>query len=200
MIIRTATTVDVPQIVNIHMKAFEGFFLTSLGRPFLSFYYKVFISSKNGIVLCASMDNNICGFAAAAKQCKGFNSNLIKDNLISFIGMSFQLLFTRPSALIRLVKNLSKKSDVIVDSEDYAELYSIGTLKEVQGKGVGKKLITTIEEELKREGVEKLSLTTDYYRNDSAIAFYKSMGYQILYEFTSYPNRKMYRLIKLLDS
>jgi ribosomal protein S18 acetylase RimI-like enzyme len=199
MIIRTATTVDIPQIVNIHMNAFEGFFLTSLGRSFLSFYYKAFIKSKDGVVLCAVLDNNVCGFAAATKQCKGYNSNLIKANLISFVCLSVRLLFTKPSALIRLVKNISKKSDVIDDPEDYAELYSIGIKDSVQGKGIGKKLLATIEKRLKCEGVEKISLTTDFYKNDSTIAFYRTMGYKTLYEFTSYPNRRMYRFIKYLN-
>ena len=198
MIIRAATIKDVPQIVNIHMNAFEGFFLTTLGRSFLSFYYKAFVNSKDGIVLCAIIDNEVYGFAAATKQCKGYNSNLIKTNFIRFIGLAFKLLFTKPSALMRLAKNLSKKSDVVNDPEDYAELYSIGVAEKAQGKGIGKKLLATIEEKLKNEGVEKVSLTTDFYNNDSAIAFYRRMGYQTLYEFTSYPNRKMYRFIKFL--
>lgn len=198
MIIRVATTKDVPQIVNIHINAFEGFFLTTLGRSFLSFYYNAFVNSKDGIILCAVIDNDICGFAAATKQCKGYNSNLIKTNFISFIGLAIKLLFTKPSALIRLAKNLSKKSDVIDDSEDYAELYSIGVAENAQGKGIGKKLLTTIEDKMKAEGVEKISLTTDFYNNDSAIAFYRTMGYQTLYEFITYPNRKMYRFIKFL--
>ena len=186
MIIRVATTKDVPQIVNIHINAFEGFFLTTLGRSFLSFYYT------------AVADNEIYGFAAATKQCKGYNSNLIKTNFISFIGLAIKLLFTKPSALIRLAKNISKKSNVIDDPEDYAELYSIGVAENAQGKGIGKKLLTTIEDKMKAEGVEKISLTTDFYNNDSAIAFYRTMGYQTLYEFITYPNRKMYRYIKFL--
>ena len=68
MIIRIATTKDVPQIVKIHMNAFEGFFLTTLGRSFLSFYYNAFVNSKDGIVLCAIIDNEVYGFAAATKQ------------------------------------------------------------------------------------------------------------------------------------
>ena len=198
MIIRVATSKDVSQIVDIHMNAFEGFFLTTLGRSFLSFYYNAFIKSKDGIVLCADMDNGICGFAAATKQCKGFNSNLIKTNFMRFVLLAIKLLFVKPAALIRLAKNLSKKSDIIDDPEDYAELFSIGVAENTQGKGVGKKLLAAIEENLKSESVEKLSLTTDYYNNDSAIAFYRTMGYETLYEFTTYPNRRMYRFIKLL--
>ena len=196
--VRVATMSDVPQIVHIHKTSFNGFFLTTLGDSFLSFYYKAFIKSKKGVVLCAIVDNRVCGFAAVAKQCKGYNSNLIKTNFISFIYWAIRLLFTKPSALIHLVKNLSKKSDVIDDPEDYAELYSIGIADSVQGKGIGKKLLSAIEEEMKSDGIEKISLTTDFYNNESAIAFYKTMGYKSLYEFTSYPDRKMYRFIKLL--
>ena len=141
MIIRVATTRDVAQIVDIHMNAFDGFFLTTLGRSFLSFYYNAFINSKDGIVLCAVLDNEVCGFAAASKQCKGFNSNLIKNNFIRFLFLAIELLFVKPSALIRLARNLSKKSDVVDDPEDYAELYSIGVAGNTQGKGVGKKLL-----------------------------------------------------------
>ena len=44
----------------------------------------------------------------------------------------------------------------------------------------------------------EISLTTDYYNNEKTIAFYKKMGYAVLYEFVTYPNRKMYRMIKNL--
>jgi ribosomal protein S18 acetylase RimI-like enzyme len=180
------------------MNAFEGFFLTTLGRSFLSFYYKAFVNSKDGIVLCAVADNEVYGFAAATKQCKGYNSNLIRTNLMSFVGLAIKLLFTRPSALVRLAKNITKKSDVIDDPEDYAELYSIGVAENAQGKGIGKRLLAAIEDKMKSEGVEKVSLTTDFYNNKSAIAFYRTMGYETLYEFISYPDRKMYRFIKKL--
>ena len=198
MIIRVATPMDVPQIVNIHMNTFDGFFLTSLGASFLSFYYNAFLNSKDSIVLCSVVDDKVCGFAAATKQCKGYNKNMIKGNLIKFIWISIRLLFIKPSALIRLVKNLSKTSDVIEDDEDYAELYSIGIAGNVQGQGIGKKLLTAIEDYMRCEGVGKISLTTDFYNNDSTVAFYRTMGYQTLYEFTSYPNRRMYRFIKFL--
>lgn len=48
-------------------------------------------------------------------------------------------------------------------------------------------------------GVKRLSLTTDKVNNESAIAFYQRNGYKVLYEFTAYPNREMYRFIKDLE-
>lgn len=142
--------------------------------------------------------NRVVGFSAATTNCKGFNSRLIKSNLFGFCMLTLKLVFTNPKALLRLVKNLTKKSSEIDDNEEYAELYSIGVDLSQQGKGIGKLMLTKTEVALMHKGVEKVSLTTDYNDNEQAIGFYKSMGYKTLYEFVTYPNRKMYRFIKTL--
>lgn len=198
MDIRKATTNDVDTIVEIHLDAFKGFFLTSLGSSFLKFYYTCFVKSNETVTMVAEEDGVIYGFSASTKVCKGFNSRLIKRNLFAFGILSLKMLFTTPGSLLRLVKNLTKKGEGVEDNEDYAELYSIGVSKNAQGKGVGKKLLAASELEMKASGVKRVSLTTDYDNNDQAVGFYHSMGYETLYEFVTYPNRKMYRLIKTL--
>lgn len=198
MNIRKATINDVNTIVKIHLDAFKGFFLTSLGSQFLKFYYSCFIKSDETVTMVAEEDGVIYGFSASTKVCKGFNSRLIKSNFLAFVMLSLKMLFTTPKSLLRLVKNLTKKGDSVEDDEDYAELYSIGVSKAAQGKGIGKLLLAESERVMKTEGVQKVSLTTDFYDNEQAVGFYHSMGYETLYEFVTYPNRKMYRLIKTL--
>lgn len=198
MEIRKAEQADIESIVKIHCDAFEGFFLTSLGIDFLKFYYICFINSSETVTMCAVENGKIMGFSASTKVCKGFNSRLIKSNLVDFGMLSIKLMLTSPRALIRLLKNLTKKGEVVEDNEDYAELYSIGVSQDAQGKGVGKLLLATSEKIMKEEGVKRVSLTTDYYNNDAAVGFYLSMGYEVLYEFVAYPDRKMYRFIKSL--
>lgn len=198
MIIRKATITDIDSIVKIHIDAFQGFFLTSLGPKFLSFYYSCFVRSNETITVVAEENGVVYGFAASTKMCKSFNSRLIKNNLLPFCLLSLKLLFNNPTALLRLIRNLTKKGKGLDDEEDYAELYSIGVCEDAQGQGVGKEMLLSSEEHMKEEGVSRLSLTTDYYHNEQAIAFYHSMGYKIMYEFIAYPNRKMYRLIKNL--
>lgn len=198
MIIRKATINDVDTIVEIHLNAFEGFFLTSLGAEFLRFYYSCFVRSNETVTMIAEENGVIYGFSASSKFCKGFNSRLIKSNLIAFGLLSFKLLLIKPISLLRLVKNLSKKRENVIDNEDYAELYSIGVCKSAQGKGVGKMLLLKSEQVMKEEGVTRVSLTTDFDNNEQAVGFYHSMGYETFYEFITYPNRKMYRLIKTL--
>ncbi len=198
MNIRKATINDVNTIVKIHLDAFKGFFLTSLGSQFLKFYYSCFIKSDETVTMVAEENGVIYGFSASTKVCKGFNSRLIKSNFLAFVMLSLKMLFTTPKSLLRLVKNLTKKGDSVEDDEDYAELYSIGVSKAAQGKGVGKLLLAESECVMKSEGVQRVSLTTDFYDNEQAVGFYHSMGYETLYEFVTYPNRKMYRLIKTL--
>lgn len=198
MEIRKANVSDVNSIVTIHIDAFKGFFLTSLGLSFLTFYYTCFIKSDETVAMVAEEDGVIYGFSASTKVCKGFNSRLIKSNFLAFCLLSLKMLFTTPKALLRLVKNLTKKGKGVEDNEDYAELYSIGVSRASQGKGVGKMLLAASEEVMKREGVIRVSLTTDYENNEKTVGFYNSMGYETLYEFVTYPNRRMYRLIKTL--
>lgn len=193
---KVASLSDVEEIVEIHCNAFPDFFLTSLGRSFLIFYYTCFIKNKNGIVVCIEHNDKLLGFSATTKQSKGFNSNLIKSNLMNFCFLAVKLLLFNPKALIRLVKNIAKTSNEISDTENYAELFSIGVIKDGQGKGIGKKLLCMTEDILKLNHISRLSLTTDYYNNEKVILFYKSLKFEVLYEFITYPNRKMYRLIK----
>ena len=171
MNIRKATVNDVDTIVKIHLDAFKGFFLTSLGAQFLKFYYSCFIKSNETVTVVAEENGVIYGFSASTKVCKGFNSRLIKSNLFAFTILSLKMLFTTPKSLLRLVKNLTKKGESVEDDEDYAELYSIGVSKAAQGKGVGKLLLAESERVMKAEGVQRVSLTTDFYNNEQAVGF-----------------------------
>lgn len=196
--IKKATMNDVCQIVDIHCEAFKGFFLTSLGRPFLLFYYSCFIRCSDGIVLCAFMNEKLIGFAASSIVCKGFNSKLIKDNFFEFFILAIKLVFISPMSLVRLCRNLTKKANKF-EEEDYSELYSIGVDIDGQGCGVGSKLLIATEELLIKRGVNRISLTTDYNNNEKVISFYKKLGFVVLYDFITYPNRRMYRFIKNLE-
>ncbi|MDO4993155.1 MAG: GNAT family N-acetyltransferase, partial [Prevotellaceae bacterium] len=118
MNIRRATLDDVSTIVQIHIDAFKGFFLTSLGPQFLRFYYTCFIRSKETVTMVAEEDSVIYGFSASTKECKGFNSRLIKSNFFDFVILSLKMLCTTPQSLLRLVRNLTKKGEGVEDEED----------------------------------------------------------------------------------
>ena len=196
--IRKATRNDIEAIVRVHEAAFPDFFLTKLGTSFLRLYYNSVMNHKDGVLLACKMDGIIIGLCAGTVLSAGFNSKLIKANIIKFGIESMKILFTKPKALIHLIKNMSKEDSSAGDDGNYAELLSIAVDPKVQRSGAGKAMLLELEKLIKEKGGERLSLTTDYEDNEKAIGFYKSLGYEPWYDFVTYPNRRMYRLIKQL--
>lgn len=195
---RTLKIEESRQIVRIHLESFKDFFLTTLGESFLKVYYESCLKSRESIAICAIDDNeNLIGFSVGCVHSKGFHQRLIKQNFFQFMGQGVVILCTKPRAVIRLLHNLGKNSGQD-DDGNYAELLSIGVLPHYNGQGIGKELIKRFEEEAIIRSCENLALTTDFDENNKAISFYKSSGYEIYNEFTTYPNRKMYKFIKKL--
>ena len=199
MEIRKPEKEEVHAISDIHLKAFDGFFLSELGSDFLSTYYDSVRENDRGVLLGCFEDKKLLGFCAATTLSEGFNKYLVKSNFFSFAKIGFFLLFTRPKALLRLLKNFTKSDPSVSDDGCYAELLSIGVSPSAQGKGVGKKLLMALEESLNDKNVSQLSLTTDFYNNEKTLNFYKGLGYEIMYDFVAYPDRRMYRLIKKIQ-
>lgn len=186
------------QIVNIHLQAFPEFFLTSLGKRFLKTYYKSVIADQTGISLGLINDKNeFVGFSVGTNISKGFHKRLVKKNILPFLVQGLIILFINPKSILRLIKNFDKGNNKD-DDGNYAELLSIAVSPEAKGAGIGKEMIAQFEAEAKAKGCIKVALTTDYFNNDDVIAFYKKSGYEVFYEFTTYPKRRMYKLIKNL--
>ena len=143
--LRKATYNDVNAIVDIHNQAFPDFFLTSLGDGFLRLYYRCMCKCKEAVTLCAVEDDKVVGFSTTALKSAGFNTRLIKNNMIGFMMEGVRLLFSCPKSLFRLFKNFTKKSTDVADDGEYAELFSIGVLPTCQGKGIGGLLLADTE-------------------------------------------------------
>jgi ribosomal protein S18 acetylase RimI-like enzyme len=188
---------DSNQIAKIHLKSFPYFFLTTLGYSFLKTYYRSCVKSKEAISICAinQDDKKLLGFAVGCFNSKGFNKKLIYSNLGAYFFQTLILFFTKPLALLRLYKNLSK-GNFLSDKGNYAELLSIGVSPGQNGLGIGQQLLVEFENQLKEKGVNTVTLTTDADSNDSVLRFYKKSGYKVYYEFVTFPNRKMLKLIK----
>lgn len=198
MRIREATSIDIKGIVAVHNSAFKGFFLTELGNSFLELYYSSYLKEQTAVLLVAEKDNEIVGFSSATTTSAGFNTRLVKNDFIRYALRGCAIALTKPKAFVNLFKNWSHRDPSIVDNGDYAELMSIAVSPNVQGGGIGKQLIQNTEDRVKDLNASRFSLTTDYYNNVSTIAFYNRCGYDVMYEFTAYPNRKMLRMIKKL--
>lgn len=196
--VQEAKKLEIDAIVRIHEQAFPSFFLTNLGSAFLRLYYKSVMGHSDGVLLVCKKDDVPIGLCAGTVLSAGFNKRLIKANFFQYGIETLKLLFSKPKSLIHLMKNMSKEDSSVGDNGEYAELLSIAVDPTVQRSGAGKAMLLELENEIKKKGGEKLSLTTDYENNEKAIGFYKSLGYTEWYDFTTYPNRRMYRMIKQL--
>ena len=199
MEIRDLNISDVPKIAEVHEKSFKDFFLTSLGRRFLETYYTASVNNNTSIGIgLFDSDGNLNGFATGTSQSAGFHKTLLLQNIFAFFKGLLFISLSRPQVIIRLVKNINKKSNKI-DDKQYAELLSIAILPNLKGSGYGKILLEEFEKKVKSHSVSKIALTTDFNNNDSVVGFYCKCGYEVYYDFIAYPNRHMYKLIKNFD-
>lgn len=192
MLVRNAKKDDVQKIVKIHDERFSGFFLSTLGRPFLKIFYTAFLKEP-AVLLVLEDEGEIKGFAAGSRNNNSFFKKLLKNNLFQFASVGIEILIKNPAALKRMRSN-ANSAEII--NFNFAELLSIATFK--NSKGYGKILLNEFETEIGRKNTENLpiSLTTDYNENKKVVDFYLQSGYQIHHVFESYQNRKMYRFIK----
>jgi ribosomal protein S18 acetylase RimI-like enzyme len=189
---------NVNEMVNIHSKAFEGFFLTSLGPNFLKTYYRSCIKNELTISVGVFDENNkLCGFAIGASNSSGYHKRILLSNFYRFANSLINVAVFRPRILIRLLLNLNK-SNKKEEQKNKSELFSIAVLPNFKGIGLGYKLLSHFESIVKDLGVNTILLTTDSENNQDVLNFYAKNGYSIYYDFITYPNRKMYKLIKNL--
>ena len=199
MIIRKVEVNENRAVAKLHMQVMPDFFLASLGEGFLTTYYKVVLRHPETICLLAEDENkNILGFVLGREKAKGYLKRILKSSLFTFVIEGIKLLFIKPKSLIRLVRNLDKisKDSSISDTQNYAEIGLIGVSPELKGQGIGHKLFEGFIGILKERNVANLSLTTDMDDNEQTITSYKAWGFTVMYEFKTYPDRRMLRLIK----
>jgi len=201
MTIRDATENDLPQIVAVHQRAFDGFFLTKLGPDFLHQLYDAFAFRRGGVlrVLC-SEDGRVVGFAGGAVDPDSFFQGLKKEKGFVFLIRSIPGLLKNPILVLKkLWYAVFYKGEVPSILSQAALLSSIGVEPEMVGKSLGKKLLADFEEVVHSRGARSLYLTTDKLGNDNVVAFYIKSGYKIESEFVQADGRNMLRLIKIFN-
>ncbi|MCH9657015.1 MAG: GNAT family N-acetyltransferase [Planctomycetes bacterium] len=66
----------------------------------------------------------------------------------------------------------------VLGNKETGEMWVIAVLKEHEGKGIGKQLLTRIEEWLWSEGWKEIWLTTDLDESHRAVGFYRHLGWE----------------------
>lgn len=178
------------EIVDIHISAFKGFFLTELGSGFLKTLYKGYMKDNKSGVIIAMESDRIIGFIAYSKDYSRFYKNLIKKSLIQFAFYSMIAAIKHPSFIGRLLGAFGK-SEEVTKAEKYVELASIGVEPTSKGNGVGTKLISYLKEQIDFKEYAYISLETDAEDNDRVNQFYIKNGFELFKEYSTKQGRKM---------
>ena len=178
-------------IVDIHLHSFEGFFLSFLGPKFLHLYYEAIADSKDSIAFMYIDDlGRSVGMIAGSVDPGKFYSHLLKTRWYKFIWVSFGAIIRRPSIILRLLRAVFYPSNASNNSISVG-LFSIGVLPEMQGRGIGKKLMVAFLEEVKKRGRQSVVLTTDRDNNVAANQFYEKSGFSISRQYVTREKRRM---------
>lgn len=181
---------ELDDVVRIHMETFTGFFLTFLGKGFLSQMYKGFIAHENSGLIVAKNDTGIVGVLAYSEDLSAFYKYLIRTRLIPFAWYSLGAAIRRPSSMIRLIRAFLKPSETKRE-EKYVELSSIGVSPEAKGQHIGSKMIDKLKEMFDSEKFAYINLETDTVDNEGANIFYARNGFVLTREYETPEGRKM---------
>lgn len=201
MIITRASHSEVAQIALLHIEAFPGFFLTSMGLPFLKELYTGFLSHPSGVLLVAKDGEHLVGFAAGTSAPKIFFPELRRKRGAAFLLRAIPSILRNPLPVCRkLLYARRYRGEAAKDETSGALLSSIGVATSYRGLGVAAGLIATFETEMVQRGAKSVYLTTDSEKNDRVMAFYRKSGYTAISCFKQTGGRKMFRYEKLLSA
>jgi len=189
---------DIIDVVDVHNKAFRGFFLTKMGPRFLRSYYKTVLNYKENIslVACDHESKKIIGFAVGFKNSEAFYMLFRERRRELFFDIVFSIVRS-PSLLFDVLRNVRRVGTPFTRSLNSIELSSIGVA--VKGIGVGAELLKVFCNTGRDAGAVEIFLTTDADGNDDVRRFYETHGFAIQgYEFRG--KRRLCQYVLKLDA
>ena len=179
--IRPAQTSDIAQVVQVHIQAFPGFFLTLMGTRFLRLLYSGFLNHPTGISLVAcpqAKPSEVIGFVVGTTQPQGFFSQLLRQHWLAFAMASLWPLLKRPGLVfVKLWSALFYRGESLPDQPNAALLSSLGVKPTAQGQQIGQQLVSAFLAHAQTAGATAVYLTTDQSNNAKANHFYTRLGF-----------------------
>ena len=197
---RDANICDLDVVTDVHMTAFPGFFLTTLGAAFVRTMYKAFLLNPGGIFVVNEASDGVAGFAVGALKASNKDKQLAIRLLPQFIWAVIPAIILSPVRVLMriLAQFFAQGGDELNVPEGAAVLRSIGVRPEIKGRGVAGGLLNAFEQRATQMGATSVALTTDVLDNERAIKFYRKHGYEVLQKFTQGKQRPMFLMLKEL--
>lgn len=184
------------QAVNVHIKAFPGFFLSFLGPKFLKEFYESFVYDEVGIGFIAKgiESKEILGVIVGPLVPDGYFKRLLKRRWWAFCLASIKAVLKKPSISKRLFRAVFYRGET-PSGPQRALLSSIAVSPDCQKCGVGQSLVERWIVEVAGRGGTGCFLTTDAENNEAVNAFYKKLGWKIESAYATPEGRLMNRYV-----
>jgi GNAT superfamily N-acetyltransferase len=194
------TRADVRQLARLHRAAFPGFFLSSLGQPFLAQFYGGFLADETAVTVVARRgDGTVLGAAVGTTEPAGFFGRMLKRRWPGFVSAGAFAVLKHPKAGPRLLRMVRYGGHGPVAAEG-ALLNSICVDSQLRGAGLGRHLLDAWTHEVTSRGVHAAFLTTDAEDNDPVNHFYQERGWALAGRYATREGRWMNRYIISLDT
>lgn len=182
-------------VVWVHLQAFPGFFLSSLGPRFLGEFYRSFLVDAIGLGFVAcTPQGEVLGAVAGPLNPQGYFRRLLRRRWWAFGMASLGAILRKPTCLKRLIRATCYRGEA-PSGLVRALLSSVAVLPSAQGQGIGKALVEAWVKEAQRRGATGAYLTTDADGNEAVNAFYQRVGWHLESSYATPEGRRMNRYV-----
>lgn len=186
------TPTDPRAVAAIHLEAFQGFFLSSLGSSFLAYYYRCFPHEPGAIALVAEQgeEGRVVGFVVGTINPRAFYRRILRRHWLGFALRAAGALALHPGAAPRLLRGLTH-SGGNPGGKAVAGLFSIAVLPAAHGGGSAAALMRGFLELAAARGARSAFLHTDAAKNERVNAFYRRHGFTVERTLTTPEGRQL---------
>ncbi len=189
--IKKADKSDIQNIIDLHLSSFDkNHFSAVFSKEMLERYFENLLELNDfNFVLYNDEQKELLGYVIAGYNSQEAVNKFIEKNYFAVI----LTLVKNPRFLSEKVSEISEKIfGTKYEKRGKCRLYLIAVNQKYKGKGIGKKLINHLENEIRKTGLNiyGLSVRKD---NKEAIGFYNQNGYEAEFE-----NSKSIYYVKLI--
>lgn len=180
----------IDQVVLIHKKSFEGFFLSTLHPGFLRQLYKSFAKNKKSDLLVAFDGEKPIGFLAYSCDSAGMYGYMLFRYFFPFAWYSFLSFLKKPSIFKKMFSAIKMPRKHVRETE-YVKIFSIGVDTDYRDHGIGTQLMNELKRRTDFSKYDYITLETDANDNVKANDFYLKNGFRKSKEIVTFEGRKM---------
>lgn len=182
------------EVAQIHLRAFQNTFLTSMGLRFLCEYYQIYLCSPVAVALTSVDDssNRVVGFVTGTEDVELLYGQTFRSQLFQLAGASIIRCFETPKMILqlwqrrsRVVKPLFNKFLKISSHPNTtfsclprASLTSIAVDPDYQRQNIASELLCNFMDELRDRNITSVKLGVEK-SNEAACRFYQKMGWKL---------------------